>query len=84
MSKNYKKKTEIIEEPKEKDNELSKKEQYDLKKKQKLAEKEKQQKKKKTKQKKTYQTNLAGRIFAIIMLILMVGSIIATIATYIR
>lgn len=63
---------------------LSKKELYDLNKKKKINEKEKNLKKVKIKKKKkknsTYQTNLVGRIFAIIMLILMIGSVIATIS----
>lgn len=69
--------------------ELSKKELYDLKKKEKQEEKEKNKKvnnKKKVnkKKKKTYQTNMVGRIFAIVMLVLMLGSIIATISYYFR
>ena len=46
--------------------------------------KEKQVTPKKKKQKNTYHHNLGARIFAVIMLILMVGSVIATIATYVR
>ena len=42
----------------------------------------KNNKHKKKKKKKTYKTNLAGRIFAIVMLILMVGSVVATISYY--
>ena len=88
MSKNYKVKQKVaplIEEQEK----LSKKEQYDLQKAQKMKMQEKEKKKvstikKKKKKKKTYQTNLAGRIFAVIMLILMVGSVIASIAAYIR
>lgn len=62
---------------------LSKKELYDLKQKEKKENQAKNNKKKKTKKKnskKTYKTNLVGRIFAIIMLILMLGSVIATIS----
>ena len=71
------------------DSGLSKKEIYDLNKKKKELSKNKDKNKtsKKNSKKngnKTYQTNLAGRIFAIVMLILMVGSVIATIASYIR
>jgi lipopolysaccharide export LptBFGC system permease protein LptF len=87
MSKNYKKKHEdkkkdIIE---NNDNKLSKKELYDLKQQEKRKQKEKELKKikkktKKKKDKKTYKTNLIGRIFAVLMLILMAGSIIATIS----
>lgn len=65
---------------------LSKKELYDLNKQKKQLEKEKQKKKSnstKKKKKKTYQTSLMGRIFAFIMLILMVGFIIATVAVYV-
>lgn len=85
MSKRYKVKhdenNDIIE---DNDNGLSKKELYDLKKKEKLKEKEKSikknSKKKNSNKKKTYKTNLAGRIFAIVMLLLMLGSVIATIS----
>lgn len=88
MSKSYKKKREQedinIEEVG-----LSKKELYDLEKKKKLEQKEKTEKKKMKKisskkkiSKKTYQTNLAGRIFAVVMLLLMIGSIVASAAAY--
>lgn len=89
MSKSYKKKKEqeevVIEETR-----LSKKELYDLEKQKKLEQKEKDQKKKekafskkkKMANKKTYQTNLAGRIFAVVMLILMIGSVMASVAAY--
>ena len=84
MSKNYKKKREIVEEIVNEE-ELSKKELYDLNKEKKQNSlKEKKKKKKKKNENKTYKTSLAGRIFAIIMLILMLGSVIATIATYMR
>ena len=84
MSKKYKQKHTIDEEEntiEENNNGLSKKEIYDLKQKEKKAMKEKIAKKNKTKTKKvkkksknkTYSTNLAGRIFAIIMLLLMAG-----------
>lgn len=84
MSKNYKNKKEtkptiMTEEG------LSKKEQYDLQKRQKQAKKKKEQSKKSvSKKKKRHQTNLGTRIFAIIMLVLMIASVIASIATYIR
>lgn len=86
MSKNYKKKHEQ-EEAINQEVGLSKKELYDLEKERKLKEKEKLEKKKKVVSKKkttnkTYQTNLAARIFAIIMLILMVGSILASAVAY--
>lgn len=90
MSKKYKIKHNKKEEVEEVIDEstLSKKELYDLNKERKLKEKEKATKKNtkkntKTKKKKkssTYQTNLVGRIFAIVMLILMLGSVIATIS----
>lgn len=86
MSKSYKKK---VEQPIITENEttISKKEQYDLEKKKRIAQKEKEQKKKKSIKKKkdkskTYQTNLSGRIFAVIMLILMIGSIVASAVAY--
>lgn len=67
-------------------NNLSKKELYDLQKQEKLKLREKASKKSKKNKssKKTYKTNLAGRIFAIAMLILMIGSVIATISYYFR
>lgn len=72
----------------EKKNSLSKKEIYDLNKKKKEESKQKKKKteskQKKNKQKKTYTHNLGARIFAIIMLVLMIGSIVATISMYIR
>ena len=85
MSKSYKKKIQkediIIEEETQ-----SKKELYDLEKLKKQEEREKKQKKKKKngkkKVKKTYQTSLGGRIFAVVMLVLMIGSVIATVGTY--
>lgn len=83
MSKRYKKRKIEIEQEEPKEGELSKKELYDLKKKEKEKEKKKTEKKKskkREKNKKTYQTSLVGRIFAIIMLILMIGSVIATIS----
>ena len=88
MSKNYKQKheTKIENDINIDNNGLSKKELYDLKQKEKKEKKEKltkkTKKKKKKSSKKTYKTNLAGRIFAIIMLILMAGSVIATISYY--
>ena len=72
----------------EKKNSLSKKEIYDLNKKKKEESKQKktktESKPKKNKKKKTYTHNLGARIFAIIMLVLMIGSIVATISMYIR
>ena len=89
MSKSYKKKHKAVQEEivEVDENTLSKKELYDLNKKKKELAKDKEKKKKnpsKKSGKKTYQTNVAGRIFAFVMLILMVGSVIATIASYIR
>ena len=83
MSKNYKQKHEKKDNIKEEitENSLSKKELYDLNKKKKKN-KETTKKNKKKKDKKTYKTNLAGRIFAIIMLLLMAGSVLATISYY--
>ena len=81
--KNTKKNEEIIVET---NTNLSKKELYDIEKKKKIEAKEKKnntkQKKKNNKKKKTYSTNIAGKIFAIVMLILMIGSVIATISYY--
>ncbi len=87
MSKNYKKKNTIPVEEIEETGNLTKKELYDLNKKKKEESKAKLEKKKKIskkKNKKTYQTNLAGRIFAVVMLILMLGSVVASIASYMR
>ena len=92
MSKNYKKKNVKDEESiLVNDSEgLSKKELYDLNKKKKEEAKNKSLKKKEKKKKKskssdgTYQTGLLGRIFAVVMLILMIGSVVASIASYIR
>ena len=82
MSKNYKVKHEKEITNEINDENMSKKELYDLKKKEKEALKQKNapKKKKKKKQNKTYKTNTIGRIFAIIMLLLMIGSVIATIS----
>ncbi len=69
---------------------LSKKELYELKKKEKEKERKKKNKKNKVnkrvnKVKKTsHQTSLVGRIFATVMLVLMVGSLVATISYYFR
>lgn len=88
MSKGYKeKRNKPNDESNNVSSELSKKEIYDLKQKEKKEAKEKekaktQAKKKKKVSNKTYRTNKLGRIFAIIMLILMVGSIIGTFAYY--
>ena len=88
MSKSYKKKREQEEVVEEVLDGLSKKEQYDLEKKKRLDQKEKNSKKKKASvkknksSKKTYQTNLAGRIFAVVMLVLMIGSVVASVASY--
>lgn len=81
MSKNYKIKHKQENENIENNKTLSKKEEYDLNKQKKEQQKLKNNTKKK-KKRKNYQTNLGTRIFAIIMLLLMTGSIIATIATY--
>lgn len=85
MAKSYKKKHEkedvVVE-----TGTLSKKEQYDLEKKKRMELKEKEQKKKNTKKKinnKTKQTNLGARIFAIFMLLLMVGSVIVSALAYV-
>lgn len=78
MSKNYKRKKEIEEQIIE-ENTLSKKEQYDLAKKNKANKKE--VKKKKTN--KTKQTNLGARIFAILMLLLMISSVIVSSLAYV-
>ena len=65
---------------------LSKKELYDLNKKKKEESTKKKEKteKKKKKQQKTYSHNLGARIFAIIMLILMIGSVMASIFAYLQ
>ena len=88
MSKKYKVKHEEKNDINEEEivNNLSKKELYDLQKQEKLKLREKASKKSKKNKssKKTYKTNLAGRIFAIAMLILMIGSVIATISYYFR
>lgn len=90
MSKKYKKKNiDVLDEEVVEDSEevLSKKELYDLNKKKKDEEKKKNMKKKKGNKKKKsdeHQINLMGRIFAIIMLILMIGSVVASIASYIK
>jgi len=83
MSKSYKKKKETVEEIVDTE-ELSKKEQYDLMKQKKEEAKLKKDKKKKVKKVKgkTHQTNLGARIFAIVMLVLMIGSIITSVAAY--
>lgn len=88
MSKSYKEKHNKPNEENDNVNSgLSKKEIYDLKQKEKKEAKEKEKAKTKAKKKKkisnkTYRTNKLGRIFAIIMLILMLGSIIGTFAYY--
>ena len=65
---------------------LSKKELYDLNKNKKEEIKVKKIKapSRKKKTKKTYQHNLGARIFAIIMLILMIGSVAASIFAYLQ
>ena len=78
MSKSYKRKKEIEEKIIE-DNTLSKKEQYDLAKKEKANKKET----KKKKVSKPKQTNLGARIFAILMLLLMISSVIVSSLAYI-
>lgn len=83
MAKSYKKKREL-EEVIETNEELSKKEMYDLEKKKKLEEKEKNIKKTKNKAKKTSRkTNIAARIFAVFMLLLMVSSVIISALAYV-
>lgn len=87
MAKSYKKKHEQ-EEVITKSDTLSKKEQYDLEKQKRLALKEKEQKKKKnTSKKKTLnkvkETNIGARIFAIFMLVLMVGSVVVSVLSYV-
>ena len=83
MAKSYKKKREL-EEVIETNEELSKKEIYDLEKKKKLEEKEKNIKKTKNKAKKTSKkTNIAARIFAVFMLLLMVSSVIISALAYV-
>ena len=90
MSKRYKVKNKSAEVEKVEvdDSTLSKKELYELNKKKKDEIKRKNNRHKENDKKKsgskTYQTNTLGRIFAFVMLILMVGSVIATIAAYIR
>lgn len=87
MSKKYKKKIAKgeIEEINEEENTLTKKEQYDLNKKKKIEEKQKIQKKNAKKNKsKPQHKNLGAKIFAIIMIILMLGSVVATIGSYIQ
>lgn len=87
MAKSYKKKHEQEEVITESDT-LSKKEQYDLEKQKRLAIKEKEQKKKKnTSKKKTgnkvNSANIGARIFAIFMLVLMVGSVVVSVLSYV-
>ncbi len=89
MSKRYKIKNKNVdnEEVEVDERTLSKKELYDLNKKKKEASKRKNIKYKDNNKKnssKTYQTNTLGRIFAVVMLILMIGSVITTIAAYLR
>ena len=79
-----KRKEEVVEENIE---ELTAKELYDKKKEEKLKEKEKKNKKtKKSSRKKIVKkintTNLGARIFAVFMLVLMIASVIVSIATY--
>lgn len=86
MSKGYKKKNkkeELVEEVKT----LTKKEEYDLNKEKKEQEKKKSKKLKKKekkikKPKKKIQTNLGARIFAFVMLVLMILSVVASAAAY--
>lgn len=87
MAKSYKKKRIIEEEVTMENDEISKKEQYDLEKQKKVALKEKSQKKKEKSIKrkinnKVKGTNLVSKIFAIFMLILMIGSVIVSTLTY--
>ena len=65
---------------------VSKKEQYDLEKKKRMAIKEKKSKKNASKSKKLHkgnQSNLGARLFAIFMLVLMVGSVIVSALAYV-
>ena len=80
MSKTGKKKHEIKEEVDT--STLSKKELYDLNKKKKDKEKVKTNDSKKKKKKKKNTSNLGVRIFAIIMLLLMIASILASSFAY--
>ena len=88
MSKNYKKKNKIEDVNIDDEKVLSKKEEYDLNKKKKEEMKIKDSSKKskssskKNKAKKHPQTNLGARIFAIIMLILMILSVVASAGAY--
>lgn len=85
MSKSYKKKQELEENTYEEDT-LSKKELYDLEKKKKIKNKEKSEKKKNTNKKvskKLKPSNLGSKIFAIFMLILMVGSVLVSALAYV-
>ena len=90
MSKKYKEKKEVQEIIEEDESTLSKKEIYDRNKlareeaKAKEKNKKKNSNKSKKKNKKTSQTSLIGRIFAIVMLLLMIGSVIASFASYLR
>lgn len=81
MSKNYKKKREEIEVIEEQPT-LSKKEQYDLEKKKKQQTKMKTEQKTKKVKKSHHTTNLGAKIFAVIMLVLMIGSVIVSAFTY--
>ena len=79
MAKSYKMKHEKKEDLVVETEGLSKKELYDLEKEKRLNKKELEQKKKNKKKKvnnKKTQTNLGARIFAIFMLILMIGSVV--------
>lgn len=79
MAKSYKKKREI-EEVVETEA-LSKKEQYDLEKEKRIKDKEKKDKKKNSKKKRSTKkapTNLGAKIFAVLMLLLMIGSVIVS------
>jgi len=87
MAKSYKKKRELEEVIVESDT-LSKKEKYDLEKQKKMILKEKEQKKKdksikKKINNKTKGTNMGAKIFAVVMLLLMVGSVIVSTLAYI-
>ena len=90
MSKRYKvnnKKNEEIENTSLEHEGLSKKEIYDLNKKKKDDLKYKNSKTKKKSKKnvsKKHSTNIAAKVFAIFMLLLMIGSVVASVASYIR
>jgi len=84
MSKSYKKKIKKDEEVIVDESTISKKELYDLNKKKKDTLKEKSDINKNKKKKVSKQTNLAARIFAIFMLILMISSVLVSALAYLN